>query len=349
MKICRNSSNLAKVILFLIAFIILVAVLAAISDVVKLVIISALLAYVLDPLASFLESRGMSRTSATASIFLFFCALAGISSIVVLPVLYGEIKAIQSGFILEKTSLMVSSFDDFLVSNFAFLGIRDLNLLGKIQNAVAGVGDWVFSHFLDAASVITGMVLIPVIVFFFMKDGRKFKRVFVSIIPNRYFEFTLYLIHKLNLQIGNYLRGQMLEATIVGILSILALWLIGVKYFFIIGTVAGLANLIPYLGPVTGATIAIIVSILQTGGGDKVLYIIVAFILIRLIDDVLVLPLALAKSVHIHPLMVLFSLLIGGKLFGILGMLLSVPVAGFIKVVVQESIINYRRYGDRPV
>jgi putative permease len=348
MKIYSNSSNLAKVTFFLIAFIIFVAVLAAISDVVKLVIISALLAYILDPLASFFESRGMSRTSATATIFLFFCALAGISSIVFLPVLYGEIKALQSGFILEKARLMVSSSEDLLVSKLAFLGIRDLNLLGRIQNAMTGVGDWVFSHFLDAASVITGMVLIPVIVFFFMKDGRKFKRVFVSIIPNRYFEFTLYLIHKLNIQIGNYLRGQMLEATIVGILSVFALWLIGVKYFFIIGIVAGLANLIPYLGPVTGATIAIIVSVLQTGGGDKVLYIIVAFTLIRLIDDVLVLPLALAKSVKIHPLMVLFSLLIGGKLFGILGMLLAVPVAGFIKVVVHESIINYRRYGDRP-
>ncbi len=348
MKIYSNSSNLAKVIFFLIAFIILLAVLAAISDVVKLVIISALLAYILDPLASLLESRGMSRTSATATIFLFFCALASISSIVFLPVLYGEIKALQSGFILEKARLMVSSTEDLLVSKLAFLGIRDLNLLSRIQNAMAGVGDWVFNHFLDAASVITGMVLIPVIVFFFMKDGRKFKRVFVSIIPNRYFEFTLYLIHKMNIQIGNYLRGQMLEATIVGILSIFALWLIGVKYFFIIGIVAGLANLIPYLGPVTGATIAIIVSILQTGGGDKVLYIIVAFALIRLIDDVLVLPLALAKSVKIHPLMVLFSLLIGAKLFGILGMLLAVPVAGFIKVVVHESIINYRRYGDRP-
>lgn len=144
------------------------------------------------------------------------------------------------------------------------------------------------------------------------------------------------------------MRGQLLDSTIVGILSIIALWLIGVKYFFIIGIFAGLANLISYFGPITGATIAIIVSVLQTGSFDKVFYIIGAFVLIRLIDDVLVQPLVVAKSVQIHPLMVLLSILIGGKLFGILGMLLSVPVTGFIKVVVHESIINYRRYGDRP-
>ena len=77
-----------------------------------------------------------------------------------------------------------------------------------------------------------------------------------------------------------------------------------------------------------------------------VLYIIVAFTLIRLIDDILVQPIVVAKSVHMHPLIVLLAVLIGGKLFGILGMLLSVPVVGFIKVVVHESIINYRRYGE---
>ena len=100
-----------------------------------------------------------------------------------------------------------------------------------------GVGNWIFSHFLDAASVITGMVLIPFIVFFLMKDGRRFKQAFVSIMPNRYFEFTLYLFYKLNIQIGNYLRGQLLDAIIVGIFSIFALWLLGVKYFFIIGSI----------------------------------------------------------------------------------------------------------------
>src|SRR4030042_34124 len=291
MKIYRNSgSNMVKITIFFIAFIILISFLAVISDIVKLMIISALLAYVLDPLASFLESRGMSRTSATSAIFLFIFAIACISSVVFLPVLYEEIKALQVGFNSEKAGLMVSDFENFLVNNLAFLGVKDLNLLSRIQGAMARVGSWIFDHFLDAASVITGMVLIPFIVFFLMKDGRRFKQAFVSIMPNRYFEFTLYLFYKLNIQIGNYLRGQLLDAIIVGIFSI------------------------------------------------------VAFTLIRLIDDILVQPIVVAKSVHMHPLIVLLAVLIGGKLFGILGMLLSVPVVGFLKVVVHESIINYRRY-----
>jgi putative permease len=179
-----------------------------------------------------------------------------------------------------------------------------------------------------------------------MKDGRKFKKELVSIVPNRYFEFSLYLLHKINTQVGNYLRGQVLDATIVGIFSTCTLWLLGVKYFFIIGAFAGIANLVPYFGPITGAIIAVIVSVLQTGSFHLAFYVIIAFIIIKLIDDIIILPVVMSKSVHVSPLTVLLAIMIGGKLFGVIGMLLSVPFTGFIKVVIHESIMNYRRYRE---
>ncbi len=161
---------------------------------------------------------------------------------------------------------------------------------------------------------------------------------------NRYFEVTLYLLHKLNVQVGNFLRGQFIDATIVGLLAMFALWLVGIKYFFLIGLFTGLANLIPYFGPLAGAGLAIVLSILQTGGFEMSLYVILAFTVIKLLDDAFIQPLVVAKSVDMNPLTVLLVILIGGKLFGILGMLLSVPIAGLIKVVVRESIMNYRKY-----
>ena len=120
--------------------------------------------------------------------------------------------------------------------------------------------------------------------------------------------------------------------------------LIGVKYFFMIGVFAGLANLIPYFGPLVGVILAVIVSILQTGSFSMAFYIIGVFIVIKIIDDVFLQPVVVARSVHMSPLIVLLAVLIGGKLFGILGMLLAVPFTGFIKVVVHESILNYQRY-----
>lgn len=338
------SAYLIKIALFLIAGIILVFFLAAISNIVKLVIISALLAYVLDPAASFLESRGMGRTTATTAIFLFIVTFAGISYIIFLPLFSIEISELKEGFNLEETELMIKHFEGFLENNLAFLGIRDFNLLSRIQSASSRIGDWFFAHFLHAASAITGIILIPFIVFFLIKDGRQFKKSFVGILPNRYFESSLYLFHKLNIQVGNYLRGQFLDAIIVGIMATFALWFIGLNYFFIVGAFAGLANLIPYFGPITGGILAVIVSVLQTGNFTMAIYIILAFIIIKLIDDVIIQPIVVAKSVHMHPLTVLLAVLIGGKLFGILGMLLSVPIVGFVKVTVQEGIMNYRKY-----
>jgi putative permease len=341
-----KTGYLIKIAIFSLAILIIIGFLAVISNIVKLIIISALLAYVLDPFANLLESRGMNRTFATVTIFLLFFAVIGISYQFFLPLLSDEIAALQKGLNPEKAGMMITRLENFLVANLSFLGVRNLNLLVRIENSMAQLGEWIFSHFLDAASVITSMILIPFIVFFLLKDGRDFKKAFVTLMPNRYFEFTLYLLHKLNNQIGNYLRGQLIDATIVGILSIVALWLIGVKYFFLIGVFAGLANLVPYFGPIVGAMIAVTVSILQTGNFAMAFSVILAFVSIKLIDDVMIQPIVVAKSVHMHPLTVLLSVLIGGKLFGILGMLLAVPVTGFIKVLVHESILNYRRYRE---
>ncbi len=345
----KQSGTFFKITFFSILAIIAIAFLTAVSGIVKMVIIAALLAYVLDPAANFFESRGMTRTSATAAIFIIISGLIGISYFVVLPLLSEEIKSLKDGFHPENTAVMISRIEELLVSNLSFLGVKDLHLLGRLQNSMARTGDWIFGHVLDAASLITSLILIPFIVFFLMKDGREFQKAFVSIMPNRYFEFTLYLFHKLNTQIGNFLRGQFIDAIIVGIFSVFAMWLVGIKYFLLVGVFTGLANLVPYFGPLTGALLAVILSVLQTGGFEMALYVILAFSLIKLLDDAIVQPVIVAKSVHMHPLTVLLAVLAGGKLFGILGMLLSVPVVGFLKVVLHEGIMNYRKYGIKTV
>ena len=339
-----NTNKLIKIALLLVITTAIIVFLVAISNIVKLIIIAALLAYVLDPIASFLESRGMSRTTATVSIFLLLIAVVGIAYVLLLPVLSEEISTLKEGFSSEKADLVISRLENFLVSNLSFLGVKELNLLDRMHGITSSIGDWMVTHVLDAASILVSIILIPFIVFFLMKDGRQFKKEFVSIVPNRYFEFSLYLLHKINIQVGNYLRGQVLDATIVGLLATGALWLLGVKYFLIIGVFAGMANIIPYFGPITGATIAVIVSVLQTGDFHLASYVVIAFIIIKLFDDTIILPMVMSKSVHISPLTVLLAIMIGGQLFGILGMLLSIPVAGFIKVIVHESITNYRRY-----
>ena len=130
----RHKSNVfLKLILVVIAATAIGFFLFTISDIVKLVIIAGLLAYILDPLANIMESRGMSRTSATVAIFTGIVLLSVLSYFVFLPLLSEEIKSLKSGFGPEQTGVMVSRLEEFLVTNLSFIGVRNLNIEGKLQ------------------------------------------------------------------------------------------------------------------------------------------------------------------------------------------------------------------------
>ena len=193
-------------------------------------------------------------------------------------------------------------------------------------------------------SIISTVVIIPFVTFFLLKDGRDMKKLFISYIPNRYFEMSLNVLHKMDLQLGGYLRGQFIEAFVVGALAIFALWLLGIKYFILIGLFAGMANLIPYVGPVAGAVPAIVVALTNGANIEVIAYIILAFIIIQLIDNVVMQPLVLSKSVNLHPLVIVIAILIGGNFFGVLGMFLAVPAAGILKVTSSEIYNGIRKF-----
>jgi predicted PurR-regulated permease PerM len=115
------------------------------------------------------------------------------------------------------------------------------------------------------------------------------------------------------------------------VLGAIALLILNVKYSIIIGIFAGLANMIPYVGPVAGAVPAIVVTLVNGGSMITIIYIIIAFAIVQFIDNMIVQPIVLSKSVDLHPLIIVFAVLIGGKFFGLLGLLLAVPAAGMIK------------------
>ncbi len=316
----------------------------AIAPLVKILVIAALLAYIFEPLVSRLESTGMKRTVATVVVFAGIVLIITGFVLVILPTVTHEVQSIQQGITSGEARQYLDNLEKSLQNRLSFLGIENLDIEARLQTVLATLGDQLFNYLLNAVSLITNLVIIPFIMFFLLKDGREIKKKIISLVPNRYFEFSLNLLYKMDLQLGNYLRGQFLDAVIIGVLSIGALWILGVNYFVIIGAFAGLANLIPYVGPIAGAIPAIIVSIMQTGDLSMVLWIAIAFTLVQLVDNVLVQPLVVAKTVNLHPLIVMLVVIIGGQFFGVLGMLLAVPATGVVKVIVEESVRSFRQY-----
>jgi predicted PurR-regulated permease PerM len=302
------------------------------------------MAYILDPIASYLEAKGLSRGNATIIIFIILFVVIGLVGWTLLPGLFHELFSLQQSLDLKDTAGISQKIQKFMEENLSFINVENIDIDEKVKNIISFLTDELLSILANLVSVISFIVIIPFIIFFLLKDGRNMKKAFIHIIPNRYFEMVLNVIHKIDQQLGWYLRGQFTEACVVGLLSVVALWLLDVQYFILIGVFAGLANMIPYVGPVAGAVPAIIITIINGGEPIKILYIVIAFSIVQLVDNIILQPIVLSKSVKLHPLIIVFVVLIGGQYFGVLGMLLAVPIAGIIKVTSSELYLGIRKF-----
>jgi predicted PurR-regulated permease PerM len=334
-----------KELLPLVILCVFVLVLLFLGGAAKIVFSAVLLSYILAPVVSALESRGIGRGIAT---FLVLGAIIGVivmAGIFIIPTILEQFRALQSSGTSVKASASIQQIQEGMRGYLSPFGLGDIDFIEKAGNAKRQLGEKVFEFLVkDSLGLFVAAVAIPFMMFFLVKDGRDLKKGFIELGPNRYFEFVMDLLYKMDVQLGNYLRSQFIDALVFGILSTLAMWILGVPYFLFIGAFAGLANLIPYVGPIAGALPAFVVAVLGSGSFTSGLHVIIAFIILKIIDDFLVQPFLVSRSVGLHPLFVLVSILIGGGLFGILGMLLAVPAAGFLKVAFRESLATYRMY-----
>jgi len=337
----RPSRELAPLLIALLVAILLLFI----GGAAQVVILALLLAYILDPVATALEARGMSRTLATLLIILGLIGLLVALGFFLVPTIVEQMQGLQSGSTSAQAAAAIRDIERSLKDNLSFLGLEDFDLLGRIDEFKKSIGERFFAYLLsDSLGLIISIVTIPFLTFFFLKDGREMKKALVSMVPNRYFEFTLDLLYKMDSQLGNYLRGQFIDALIFAAMAIVALWILGVNYFVFLGIFAGMANLIPYVGPIAGVIPAVAVAVLGSGDLGSALPVVVSFLVLKLIDDFVVVPYVVASSVEMHPVIVLIAIMVGGELFGVLGMLLAVPITGFFKVVLKEGIATYRKY-----
>ena len=219
----------------------LILLLLLVPGVVKMVVVAFLLAYIFDPVVTAIEVRGLSRTASTLVFFLFVISLAWILISILTPVVYNQIQAMRSGAGSRQTSEVILRLQSVVRAKLGFIGLGEVNLQEKIEQFTSYLSDTILDFILhEGLSIILYAVTIPFLVFFFLKDGREMKKMFISIVPNRYFEFALDLLYKMDVQLGNYLRSQFTDAVVFGVLATIALWLLGVKYFLFIGVFAGL-------------------------------------------------------------------------------------------------------------
>jgi putative permease len=329
-------------LLFIAAFLALTVY--TIGTVVAMLLLSLLFAFIISPAVDFLEGKGVPRSAAAVVVFLFSLAAFAFVVYILSPLILKQLLSLQEMLNLGQLRRGITQFERLLQRNLSFLGVRRITFGTKVEEWLGAV----FDNVLNIASGLVGLIIFIVMTlistFFLLKDGRRLKKSFIEIVPNQFFEMALSIMHKIDWSLGAYLRGIVLDALVIGVLATIAMWLLGIPNYALIGVVAAVANLVPYLGPPTAALVAGIISVLSLNTFEQVPIILVAFTVIRLIDDAIVQPLTISQSVKLHPLTIIFTILIGGHLFGILGMLFAVPVAGVIKVVLSELYAGLKRY-----
>ncbi len=316
--------------------------LPALHSVLSILVTAIFLSLILSPVVDFCENRGINRGLASILVFavIVFLAIAGFKFLA--PIISHELHEISAGIDEQSPVDVMQKVREKIGDSIPFLSSPTVQ--AEITKKVNDVLKQSFTVVVDVLSAVVSMIMLAFITFFFLKDGRRIKKTLISWVPNRYFEMALIIVHKINAQLGRYIRGQLLVALIVGSLSIFALYLLEIRYYFFIGTLAGLANMIPYFGPLVGALPAIVLAFLDTGEFGAIVAVIVAFASIQLFENVFVSPFIVSKSVELHPLTIIVVILIGGHLLGIFGMLLAVPTASIVKVTTQELSWGLKSY-----
>lgn len=343
MKPISPSHPLLKVTLLIASIVLAFWIASFFPDLVIALIISALAAFILGPFVSAVESRfGMKRVPAIIATFITIGGSLVYLLSLLIPIALDRLLSIHGQIRQFPFESKLQELTKGLEGSLPFINSASLaqSICGIIEHAADEAG----SSLQKALGTLVTLVIVPFVTYFILADGRRAFTTLIERVPNRYFEMTLNVMQKIRRQLVGYLKGWLLDSMIIGLLSITGLSILGIQYSIIIGVLAGVANLVPYLGPIVGASLAILVSLTQEGNFGMVGPIIIMTLMIRMIDDFVVQPLCFAKSVDMHPLTVILLLLIGHEMMGVGGMLLAIPLATIIKVSAVESFWGLKNY-----
>jgi predicted PurR-regulated permease PerM len=233
-------------------------------------------------------------------------------------------------------SSIVDTIKPYIISGIVSLQSYIENNLGNMTSYVMSIGSSIATFFI---ALVISIYLLKDSEYFLGLCTKLYYLIFRKSKTGTKFTYVFGIIHEV---FAKYLRGQLLEAFFVGVLSAIALAIVGIDYAFVIGIIAGISNMIPYVGPVVGTILAGIMGLLS-GNPIKVLYAVISMLVVQQIDNNLLAPKIVGESVGLHAVFTMMAIIIGGSVGGLLGMLLAVPVAAACKVLFSNWYDNYMK------
>lgn len=289
------------------------------------------------PAVPTLKKFGLSHDLSVLIVFLSLIFLVVYPVVRIVPVLVKETENVQ--YYLPKVESYVS--DNYKkVQSYIYektkYDLPDRYLNNAVTYVKSGTTEVILGLPTYLASILEWFLLVPLFLFFFLRDGTSFKDIILRLTPNSIFERIYFLSNQLNKKIGDFIFAKFVEASIVGIVITVGLIVMDIKFSLLLGITAGVTNIIPYLGPLLGLIPALLVVLAEYGWGTTLGAMILLYFIANAIDIFFVFPILVSKIVDLHPVVVVISVILGSQYLGIIGMIISVPLAAAIKLLVVE-------------
>lgn len=337
---------LFKSVVMLLLFIAVVTLLAYIlAPLLIPIIVSFVLFAVLEPISGSLERQGMARSTASLSVLLLLVIVTVLAVYLLLPQLSSQLSELKT-----QVPVIWQSLTDFAEQVSAQIN-ASLGLdvdTGKLLEPVIHQGNEFArdlllqaSNFLFSLSFM--LVLIPIFTFFLIRDYRNMRNSLLDALPNRSFELAWLIYHRVAHQLQEYIRGIMIQSLIMTLVTSSGFYLIGLPSPVLLGIIAGVLNLIPYVGPLLAMVLPVLLALGHTPLDMwLVLYAVMVLLVGQLIDNVIVVPSVIAHAVNLHPVIVIIGIIIFGNLFGFIGMILAIPVLATVNIIFRGLLQGMR-------
>ncbi len=335
-------SNEFKILLTATFFILLIYALYFLKDILTPVFVSMFIAYLLDPIVDRLEKR-FSRVFSIIILILIFLSVIAVIILFVVPAFIDEFNKLAKNFplYLHKIKLLIGKAS-FLVDHLQ-------EYLNKIVPHAAQVANNILNNTVNLFMNFFNLLLIPIFTFYFLKDFDNMRFNILDKVPLKYKDKFIDISMKIDESVSSFIRGQLLICTILAMLYSTGLLIIKLDLALIIGIFSGFATIIPYFGFVTGIIFSVIIAFLQFHTLNAVISVVIVFAIVQTLESFLITPKILGDKVGLHPVVVILSLMIFGKIFGFVGLILAIPLASVLKVFYNELLQYYKStaYFDR--
>ncbi len=336
-------------VLLLVLIAISVALLMTIGNVLAPVLAAIVLAYLMQGVAAQLHRRGLPEwLGVTVAYVLFMGAFFGVI-FVLLPLTWKQLVALAGEMprMLEQGRQLASVLPERYPE---IISDKQLNqLMSAAQGKLGEFGQMLVTRSLaNLTSLVTAMVyliLIPVLVFFFLKDRQQIVSWCTGFLP-RQRPLLSRIWHEMDNQVSNYARGKVLEILIVGAASYFSFVMLGLNYAALLGLLVGLSVIIPYLGAALVTLPVVLVAFFQWGFGSEFYTLVIVYFIIQALDGNLLVPMLFSEAVNLHPVAIILAVLFFGGIWGVWGVFFAIPLATLIKAIINAWPT---RHEDKPV